>query len=236
MGSSAGPTVSPHHEATTMAKSAAKREYDAADRAFRKAWKLLDRIERRLAAARADERRRLHQLGDGKGADAARRAAQLEAARAAVAGTEAVLTELSELIAAHSRAQSGTTVMDISREVAASIKEDAAEAPDPTPVRDRNPAARRNRHHRRKSASAIAAAASAKTAGTEAGSGSTPDLPEPEPGATEPSAEAASEPAADAFAPRPEPASDATAPETTPDPAVADQYAPQAHPPSGDGG
>jgi hypothetical protein len=185
-----------------MAKSAAKREFEAADRAYRKAWDLLDRIEHRLEAARSEERKRLHQLGDGTGADAAKRGAQLEKARADVAGSEALLTELSELIAAHSRAQAGTTVMDISREVAASIKEDAAEAPDPTPVRDRNPAARRNRHHRRRSASALAAAAAGET---EAGSATAAEATEPEPEAApaEPSAESAQAPEPAASTPEP---------------------------------
>ena len=165
-----------------MAKSVAKRERDEADRAFRKAWKMLDRIERRLETARVEEGKRARQLGDGSGPDAPKRTTQLEAARADVGRVEASLTELSELIAAHARAQSGTTVKDISREVAASIKEDAAAAPDPTPVRERSAAAQRRRHHRHRSPAAAAAAREKAAQGGEAGSAAADgptDAPEP---------------------------------------------------------
>jgi hypothetical protein len=123
-----------------MAKPIAKRRHDEAERAFRKAWKLLDRIERRLERARAEERKRLVQLGDGSGPDAPRRTAQLEAARAEIAQIEGLLTELSELIAGNSRASSGQTVKDMAMSVAAEIKDEAAEPPQ---LRTR-----RNRHHR----------------------------------------------------------------------------------------
>jgi hypothetical protein len=124
-----------------MAKSAAQREYDEADRAFRKAWKLLDRIERRLEEGRAVERKRVRQLGDGSGPDAAHRIAQLEVARAEIVGIERLLTELSDLIARHARMTTGQTVQDVAISVAAEIKDEAAEPPVLSTTR-------RNRRHR----------------------------------------------------------------------------------------
>ena len=124
-----------------MAKPIAKRRHDEAERAFRKAWKLLDRIEKRLERARAQERKRLTQLGDGTGKDAARRSAQLDAARAEIAQIEGLLTELSGLIAANARASSGQTVKDMAALVAAEIKDEAA-VPPVLGARSRN------RHHR----------------------------------------------------------------------------------------
>lgn len=157
-----------------MAKPIAKRRHDEAERAFRKAWKLLDRIERRLERARAEERKRVIQLGDGTGADASRRSAQLEAARAEIAQIEGLLTELSELITHNARASSGQTVKDMAHSVAAEIKDEAAEPPQ-LPTRSRN------RHHRprRKPATAEGATASADSGGPST-DGSTPiALPAP---------------------------------------------------------
>lgn len=164
-----------------MAKPTAKRRHDEADRAFRKAWQLLERIERRLERARAEERKRLVQLGDGSGSDAPRRSAQLEAARAEIAQIEGLLTELSELIAGNSRASSGQTVKDMATSVAAEIKDEAAE-PRQLPARGRN------RHHRprRKPASAdmapadtAPAAGSATSDGSATADGSAPIAPPP---------------------------------------------------------
>ena len=150
-----------------MAKPIAKRRHDEAERAFRKAWKLLDRIERRLERARAEERKRVVQLGDGTGLDAPRRSAQLEAARAEIAQIEGLLTELSELITHNARASSGQTVKDMAHSVAAEIKDEAAEPPQ-LPTRSRN------RHHRprRKPATAETATATAPTAGASVPDGS----------------------------------------------------------------
>ncbi len=126
-----------------MAKSSAKRRHDEAERTFRRAWKLLDRIERRLERARAEERKRLRQYGDGTGPDAARRAAQLEAARSEISQIEGLLTELSELISSNARASAGQTVKDMASSVAAEIRDEAAEPPQLS-----TPSQRRNRHHR----------------------------------------------------------------------------------------
>jgi hypothetical protein len=160
-----------------MAKPTAKRRHDEADRAFRKAWQLLGQIERRLERARAEERKRLAQLGDGSGPDAPRRSAQLEAARAEIAQIEGLLTELSELIAGNARASSGQTVKDMATSVAAEIKDEAAE-PRQLPTRSRN------RHHRprRKPAATDTASASADTApaaGSATADGSAPVAPPP---------------------------------------------------------
>ncbi len=154
-----------------MAKTIAKRRHDEAERAFRKAWKLLDRIERRLERARAEERKRVTQLGDGTGAGAPRRLAQLMAARAEIAQIEGLLTELSELITRNARASSGQTVKDMAHSVAAEIKDEAAEPP-------QLPPRRRNRHHRprRKPASTDTTTDSADVAagsdGSESSAGS----------------------------------------------------------------
>jgi hypothetical protein len=193
-----------------MAKPIAKRRHDEAERAFRKAWKLLDRIERRLERARAEERKRVTQLGDGMGPDAPRRSAQLEAARAEIAQIEGLLTELSELITRNARASSGQTVKDMAHSVAAEIKDEAAEPP-------QLPARSRNRHHRprRKPAGADAASASASAdsasasadSATASTDGSTPiALPPPLAGRSieKPTAPAVP-PSAPAQAPRPAP-------------------------------
>ena len=126
-----------------MAKSSAKRRHDEAERTFRRAWKLLDRIEKRLERARAEEQKRLRQYGDGTGPDSARRAAQLEAARAEIGQIEGLLTELSELISSNARASAGQTVKDMAASVAAEIRDEAAEPPTLS-----TPSERRNRHHR----------------------------------------------------------------------------------------
>ena len=114
-------------------KNATKHHRNEADRAFRKAWKLLGRLERRLVAARADEERRTRQLGDGSGPKTAKRLTQLEAAQSEIAEIEGLLTELTELIASTTQAQSGQLVQDVAREVAASIRADAAAEPDGWP-------------------------------------------------------------------------------------------------------
>jgi hypothetical protein len=157
-----------------MAKPTAKRRHDEADRAFRKAWQLLERIERRLERARAEERKRVAQLGDGSGPDAPRRSAQLQAARAEIGQIEGLLTELSELIAGNARASSGQTVKDMATSVAAEIKDEAAE-PRQLPARGRN------RHHRprRKPAAADAASASLATDTVPAAGSATADGPAP---------------------------------------------------------
>jgi hypothetical protein len=114
--------------AKSTTKRTTKRRPDKAGRAFRKAWKLLGRLERRLGIARAEEHKRIGQLGDGTGPEAVRRTAQLEAARAEIAQVEGLLSELSELIAANARAQSGQTVKDLANDAAASVREEAVSA------------------------------------------------------------------------------------------------------------
>jgi hypothetical protein len=117
-----------------MPKSTTKRRPDEAGRAFRKAWKLLGRLERRLEVARAEELKRIGQLGDGTGPKAVRRSAQLEGARAEIAQVEGLLSELCELIASNARAQSGQTVKDLVNDAAASIRDEAASAVPQAPV------------------------------------------------------------------------------------------------------
>ena len=166
-------------EAIGMAKSSAKRRHDEAERTFRRAWKLLDRIERRLERARAEERKRLRQFGDGTGPDAPRRAAQLEAARSEISQIEGLLTELSELISSNARASAGQTVKDMASSVAAEIRDEAAEPPQLS-----TPSQRRNRHHRpRRRPAADQAAGVAPVAaaddGTEPAEAGAPDADEP---------------------------------------------------------
>ena len=117
-----------------MPKSMTKRRPDEASQAFRKAWKLLGRLERRLEVARAEEHKRIGQLGEGTGPKAVKRSAQLEEARAEIAQVEGLLSELSELIASNARAQSGQTVKDLAKDVAASIRDEAASAAPQEPV------------------------------------------------------------------------------------------------------
>ena len=108
-----------------MAKTEAKHRKPskrAATKAFERAWKLLGRLEDRLTAARADEARRRRQLAEATGSDVARRQAQLEAAVAAAERAAALLTELSELIAANARAQAGQIVMDVAHDAARAVK------------------------------------------------------------------------------------------------------------------
>jgi hypothetical protein len=184
-----------------MAKPIAKRRHDQAERAFRKAWKLLDRIERRLERARAEERKRVTQLGDGTGPDAPRRSAQLAAARAEIAQIEGLLTELSELITHNARASSGQTVKDMAHSVAAEIKDEAAEPP-------QLPSRSRNRHHRPRRKPAAVDAATASADGSTGSDGSTPiALPPPlGAGGVEKPTEPSVPPSASARAPKPAPA------------------------------
>ncbi len=119
-----------------MAKSRTKRGQDETSRAFKKAWKLLGRLERRLQVARAEEEKRVRQLGDAAGKDAAKRSTQLEAARTEVAEVEGLLTELSELIASNARARAGQVAKDVAHEAAAAVREAAVtESVEPKPVR-----------------------------------------------------------------------------------------------------
>jgi hypothetical protein len=120
--------------AKSTTKRTTKRRTDQAGRAFRKAWKLLGRLERRLGSARAEEHKRISQLGDRTGPKAARRTTQLEAARAEIAQVEGLLSELSELIAANARAQSGQTVKDLANDAAASVREEAVSATSTPPA------------------------------------------------------------------------------------------------------
>lgn len=209
-----------------MAKPTAKRRHDEAESAFRKAWQLLERIERRLERARADERKRLAQLGDGSGPDAPRRLAQLEEARAEIAQIEGLLTELSELIAGNARASSGQTVKDMANSVAAEIKDEAAE-PRQLPTRSRN------RHHRprRKPATVDETVASTDVASPSIA------LPPPAGAAATPNTRAASvvyrsliSPPAEA--PRSDQPADSVEPVAGPEPADADEV--REVPPSAD--
>jgi len=108
-----------------MAKSEAKQarpSKGAATKAFKRAWKLLGRLEKRLAAARADESKRRHQLLEATGAERTRRQGQLDAAIAKAGQAATLLTELSEMIAANARAQARQTVSDIAHEAAEAIR------------------------------------------------------------------------------------------------------------------
>lgn len=119
-----------------MAKSTTKQRRSAVGRAFKKAWKLLGRLERRLQLARTEEEKRARQLGDAAGKKAAKRSTQLGAAQAEVAQVEGLLTELSELIAANARAQAGQVVKDVAHEAAGAVRETAgAVSVEPKPVR-----------------------------------------------------------------------------------------------------
>ena len=108
-----------------MAKTEAKQgkpSKRAATKAFERAWKLLGRLEDRLTAARAEEARRRRQLASATGSDVGRRQAQLDDAIAAAGRAAALLTELSELIAANARAQARQTVSDVAHEAAEAVK------------------------------------------------------------------------------------------------------------------
>ena len=110
-----------------MAKSEAKQPKPskrAATKAFERAWKLLGRLEMDVAEARAEEAKRRHQLLEASGDQLVRRQAQLDAAIWRGAEGAALLTELSELIAANARAKSSQTVSNIAHEAAEAIRAD----------------------------------------------------------------------------------------------------------------
>lgn len=111
-----------------MAKTEAKQGQPsrrAATRAFERAWKLLGRLEKRLAAARNEEAKRRRQLAAAIGDDVARRQAQLDEAASNVARVAGLLTELSEMIAANARAQAGRTVSDFAHAAADAVRDEA---------------------------------------------------------------------------------------------------------------
>jgi septal ring-binding cell division protein DamX len=119
-----------------MAKSKTKQRQSAVGRAFKRAWKLLGRLERRLQLARIEEEKRTRQLGAAVGKKAAKRSTQLGVAQAEVAQVEGLLTELSELIAANARAQAEQVVKDVAHEAAGAVRDAAATEPvEPKPVR-----------------------------------------------------------------------------------------------------
>ena len=97
----------------------------AATRAFERAWKLLGRLEKRLAAAREEESKRRRQLAAATGDEIARRQAQVEEASANAARVAGLLTELSEMIAANARAQAGQTVSDFAHAAADAVRDEA---------------------------------------------------------------------------------------------------------------
>jgi 4-hydroxyphenylpyruvate dioxygenase-like putative hemolysin len=108
-----------------MAKSEAKQPKPskrAATKAFERAWKLLGRLEMDVAEARAEEAKRRQQLLEASGDQLVRRQAQLDAAIWRGAEGAALLTELSELIAANARAKAGQTVRNIAHEAAEAIR------------------------------------------------------------------------------------------------------------------
>jgi hypothetical protein len=189
-----------------MVRSGAKQPRDEAEQAFRKAWKLLGRLEKRLIKAREAEARRSEQLARASGPKAVKRSTQLDAARAEIAQVEGLLTELSELITQNARASSGQTVKDMASSVAAEIKDEAAEAPTLPPRR-------RNRHHRPRRRPPTEVVATEESAPTEPAATDEPapnaDEPDPpqaaDPPAAEPAATAEPGPTAD------EPASGAEA-------------------------
>ena len=118
-----------------MAKSDAKRRRNTADAAFRRAWKLLGRLERRLERARAEAAKRTRQQATATGDAVAKRAAQLTAAHAEVAQIETLLTELSELIVANARAQASQVVKDVAHEAAGAVRAAASQSATPPPKR-----------------------------------------------------------------------------------------------------
>jgi hypothetical protein len=155
-----------------MARSDANRPRSEAERAFRKAWGLLGRLEKRLARARAAEARRAAQLARATGPKAVKRSAQLDEARAEIAQIEGLLTELSELIATNARASSGQTIKDMASSVAAEIRDEAAEPPTLPPRR-------RNRHHRPRRRPAADGAATPPADSAEAVTAEPAGPPEP---------------------------------------------------------
>jgi hypothetical protein len=96
----------------------------AATRAFERAWKLLGRLEKRLAAARDEEAKRGRQLAAATGDEIARRRAQLDKATSNAARVAGLLTELSEMIAANARAQAGQTVSDFAHAAAGAVRDE----------------------------------------------------------------------------------------------------------------
>jgi hypothetical protein len=126
-----------------MAKTEAKQGQPArraATRAFERAWKLLGRLEKRLAAARDEEVRRRRQLAAATGDEIARRQSQLDDAASNAARVAGLLTELSEMIAANARAQAGQTVSDLAHAAADAVRDEArartaAGPPPPRPIR-----------------------------------------------------------------------------------------------------
>ena len=108
-----------------MAKSATKRRNPSkrsATTAFKRAWKLLGKLERQLTAARAEETKRRRQLVLAGGPDIARRQKQLEAATARAETTMGLLTELSDMIAANAHPQGSQVVSDVAHEAAQAIR------------------------------------------------------------------------------------------------------------------
>ncbi len=108
---------------TTTAEPKASRR--TATKAFERAWKLLGQLEKRLAAARAEESKRRRQLLEATGDEIARRQGQLDAALANAGQAAALLTELSEMIAANARAKASQTVSTVAHEAAAAVRDEA---------------------------------------------------------------------------------------------------------------
>jgi hypothetical protein len=119
-----------------------------ATKAFERAWKLLGQLEKRLAAARSEESKRRRQLLDARGDEVARRQGQLDAAVERAGKAAALLTELSEMIAANARARARQTVSDVAHEAAKAVRDEArakiaaqaaasAKAPVKSPARPR---------------------------------------------------------------------------------------------------
>jgi hypothetical protein len=137
-----------------MAKSTAaqpKASRRTATKAFEHAWKLLGQLEKRLAAARAEESKRRRQLLEATGDEIAHRQEQLDAALANAREAAALLTELSEMIAANARAKASQTVSTVAHEAAAAVRDEARAktaaqaASAATPAAARPPAAPRKR-------------------------------------------------------------------------------------------
>ena len=115
----------------------------AATRAFERAWKLLGRLERELDRARKDEAKRRRQLESATGEEVVRRQAQLDEAIARGDQAAALLTELSELIAANARARGGQTVRDMAHEAAEAVRSEEQARPPVSPRRTATPRAGR---------------------------------------------------------------------------------------------
>jgi hypothetical protein len=115
----------------------------AATRAFKRAWKLLGRLERELDRARKDEAKRRRQLESATGDEVVRRQAQLDEAIARGDQAAALLTELSELIAANARARGGQTVRDMAHEAAEAVRSEEQARPPASSRRTATPRVRR---------------------------------------------------------------------------------------------